>query len=82
MCFVSSHGKRVGILTSGDIRRALLSGDIDEIRVEEIFNRTPAIVEPDHSAYEVRVMMQKLKLPFLVVAVQQELIGIVVGIDI
>lgn len=82
MCFVSRNGHRVGILTSGDIRRSLLQGDVDVVKVKDIYTNAPALISPDASAYEARVRMREHGHAFLVVADEGEMLGIVQAVDI
>ena len=82
MCFVVDKGNRIGIITSGDIRRALLAGDIDQIRVSEIFNRSPKMIDSSTSAFDTRRMIRKNGVTFLVVGHKDEMLGIVQSVDI
>lgn len=82
MCFVVSEGDRVGIITSGDIRRGLLAGDIDQIRVSEIFNKSPKMIDSTTSAFDTRRIMRKNGVTFLVVGDEDVMLGIVQSVDI
>lgn len=68
LLLVQSGSRLVGLITDGDLRRAMLhSGDIRELCVAEIMTRNPATISEDASVAEAQARMRALKLKALVV---------------
>ncbi len=78
-CVLVTRGRRlVGILTDGDLRRALLRhGDLRGLRVEAIMTREPKVIRPERLAAEALELMEKSLITVLpVVNGEKEVIGI------
>ncbi len=78
-CVLVMRGRRlVGILTDGDLRRALLRhGDLRGLRVEAIMTREPKVIRPERLAAEALELMEKSLITVLpVVNGEKEVIGI------
>ncbi len=75
---VLEKGRLVGILTDGDLRRALLRyGDLRGLSVEVIMTRHPKVIRPERLAAEALELMEKNLITVLpVVNGEQEVIGI------
>ncbi len=69
----------VGIVTDGDLRRAMVSGiDIKQCTVDQIMTRNPKTTYPDAMAAEALELMEKFLITVLpVVDSQRHLVGIV-----
>jgi arabinose-5-phosphate isomerase len=68
LLLVQSGHRLVGLVTDGDLRRAMLrGGDIREICVAEIMTRNPATISEDAPVAEAQARMRTLKLKALVV---------------
>jgi arabinose-5-phosphate isomerase len=68
LLLVQSGTRLVGLITDGDLRRAMLhSGDIRELCVAEIMTRNPATISEDATVVEAQARMRALKLKALVV---------------
>lgn len=78
LLLVQSGARLVGLLTDGDLRRAMLhEGDVREMCVAEIMTRNPATISEDASVVEAHARMRALKLKALVVLNNE---GSVVGV--
>ena len=82
MCFVSDGSGANGIITSGDIRRALKESDIQNVTAAALVNEQPSTVVPELSAFDARVKMRDRNLAFLVVSEEDRFKGVVRAIDI
>lgn len=68
LLLVQSGHRLVGLVTDGDLRRAMLrGGDVRQICVAEIMTRNPATISEDASVAEAQARMRALKLKALVV---------------
>jgi arabinose-5-phosphate isomerase len=68
LLLVQSGHRLVGLVTDGDLRRAMLrDGDIREICVAEIMTRNPATISEDAPVAEAEARMRTLKLKALIV---------------
>ena len=76
---VDDHLKCVGILTDGDIRRALEKSDrVSDIRLENSYTRTPKTITSDALATEALRKMQSNKITSLVVVDgEQKIMGLI-----
>lgn len=60
------HGKLIGIITDGDIRRALAKGeDMLNISIENFYNQEPISIRPTVLAFEALNIMQQNKINVL-----------------
>lgn len=67
-----------GVITDGDIRRAILANpQVSEIRAETMMTRTPVTIGPDAPMFEAEMKMREAKITTLVVTDQA---GLVLGI--
>ncbi len=74
------NGKIAGLITDGDIRRAIerWKAELFNHVVSDIMTRTPKMVTPDTKITEIQRVMQKYKIhSVLVVNKQNELLGVV-----
>jgi arabinose-5-phosphate isomerase len=72
------QGGCVGILTDGDLRRALERYDkVKEIRLEAIYTKNPKTISPDALAVEALKTMQDRKITSLIVLDQEKIVGLV-----
>lgn len=68
LLLVQSGHRLVGLVTDGDLRRAMLrGGDIREVCVAEIMTRNPATISADAPVSEAQTRMRTLKLKALIV---------------
>jgi arabinose-5-phosphate isomerase len=68
LLLVKSGSRLVGLVTDGDLRRAMLrGGDIREVCVAEIMTRNPATISEDAPVAEAAARMRTLKLKCLIV---------------
>lgn len=61
VCVVDAEGRLVGIITDGDVRRALQRGrlaDLDALTCEDVMTREPVVVAPDTLAYAALQLME------------------------
>lgn len=80
LCVAEENGKIVGIITDGDIRRAVESSreKFFDLRVKDIMTKTPKVVPPEMRIAEVEQLMNKSKIhAVLVVDKEQHLLGVV-----
>lgn len=67
LLLVQSGHRLVGLVTDGDLRRAMLrGGDIREVCVAEIMTRNPATISEDAPVSEAQARMRTLKLKALI----------------
>ena len=72
------NGRCVGILTDGDLRRALERYDkVSDIKLGSIFTRNPRTISPDTLATEALKRMQDHKITSLVVLDEDRIVGII-----
>lgn len=65
---LNTGGQLAGILTDGDLRRALEKrGDLRNVRVDEVMTKTPRSIGPDRLAVEAVEMMEQFKVNQLLV---------------
>ena len=58
-----------GVITDGDIRRALGSGrDLEDLRAGTIMTKSPKTIGPDAPMFEAEMMMREARITVLVVA--------------
>lgn len=68
LLLVQSGHRLVGLVTDGDLRRAMLrGGDVREVCVAEIMTRNPATISEDAPVAEAQARMRTLKLKALIV---------------
>jgi len=68
LLLVQSGHRLVGLVTDGDLRRAMLrDGDIRDVCVAEIMTRNPATISEDAPVAEAEARMRTLKLKALIV---------------
>lgn len=80
LCVAEVDGRIVGIITDGDIRRAVESSreKFFDLKVKDIMTKNPKIVSPDMRITEVEQLMNRSKIhAVLVVDEQQHLLGVV-----
>ena len=80
LCVAIDEGRIVGIITDGDVRRAMekLQERFFNVRVEDVMTRTPVCVSPDTKVSEILHILHERKIhAVLVVGEQQELLGVV-----
>jgi arabinose-5-phosphate isomerase len=72
------QGGCVGILTDGDLRRALARYDkVSDIRLDTIYTRNPQTICPDALAVEALKKMQDRKITSLIVVDREKIVGLV-----
>ena len=75
-----NHGKVIGIITDGDVRRAMETSQDNffDLTVKDIMSIHPKCVTPDTKITEIENILQSNKIhSVLVVNEQQQLLGIV-----
>lgn len=80
LCVATVNDKVVGIITDGDIRRAMESSQdrFFQLKVEDIMTRTPKTVTPDTKITEIEKILHTNKIHcVLVVDEERHLIGVV-----
>ena len=84
LCVVKANGKVVGLITDGDLRRALERSDRSrfDFSAEEIMTRSPRSIAPDEMAVEAERIMIERKINALIVMEDTRLVGIVQLYDI
>lgn len=75
-CVVSNHGKIVGIITDGDLRRKIKDNFL-EMRACEVMSKNPKVVKKDMFAQEATRMMNQLKITTLFVVENGSPCGII-----
>lgn len=76
VCLVLENGKLQGIITDGDLRRALME-DKFEVSAGEIMTKAPKVIESSAMATEAEAVMMESKIKELVVMSGEEVVGIV-----
>ncbi|EAJ5867246.1 KpsF/GutQ family sugar-phosphate isomerase [Campylobacter jejuni] len=79
LCVVLENEKLVGIITDGDLRRALKTSDKPrfDFRVKEIMSTNPKVVDADAMASEAEEIMLKHKIKEIVVSKEDKVVGII-----
>jgi CBS domain-containing protein len=80
---ITTKGKPVGIVTEGDVSRALSSGaDRDEATVKKVMSRRLITISPDKRVEEAAKLMAERGIKKLPVVEEGRLVGIVTQTDI
>ena len=80
LCVAIDEGRIVGIITDGDVRRAMekLQERFFNVQVQEVMTRTPVCVSPETKVSEILRILHERKIhAVLVVNEQHELLGVV-----
>lgn len=79
LCLVLENEKLVGIITDGDLRRALKANDKPrfDFKVKEIMSINPKVVDADAMASEAEEIMLKYKIKEIVVSKEDKVVGII-----
>lgn len=76
VCLVLDNGRLVGIITDGDLRRALM-GDKFDSNAAEIMTKQPKTIQSDAMATQAESLMMESKIKELVVMEGEKVVGIV-----
>ncbi|MGI7098918.1 KpsF/GutQ family sugar-phosphate isomerase [Campylobacter coli] len=79
LCLVLENEKLVGIITDGDLRRALKANDKPrfDFKAKEIMGINPKVVDADAMASEAEEIMLKYKIKEIVVSKEDKVVGII-----
>ncbi|MBX1798332.1 KpsF/GutQ family sugar-phosphate isomerase [Campylobacter jejuni] len=79
LCVVLENEKLVGIITDGDLRRALKTSDKPrfDFRAKEIMSINPKVVDADAMASEAEEIMLKHKIKEIIVGKEEKVVGII-----
>ncbi|EDP5397104.1 KpsF/GutQ family sugar-phosphate isomerase [Campylobacter jejuni] len=79
LCVVLENEKLVGIITDGDLRRALKASDKPrfDFKAKEIMSINPKVVDADAMASEAEEIMLKHKIKEIVVSKEDKVVGII-----
>ncbi|EPZ5770343.1 KpsF/GutQ family sugar-phosphate isomerase [Campylobacter jejuni] len=79
LCVVLENEKLVGIITDGDLRRALKTSDKPrfDFRAKEIMGTNPKVVDADAMASEAEEIMLKYKIKEIIVGKEEKVVGII-----
>ncbi|HBK1734657.1 TPA: KpsF/GutQ family sugar-phosphate isomerase [Campylobacter coli] len=79
LCVVLENEKLVGIITDGDLRRALKTSDKPrfDFRAKEIMSINPKVVDADAMASEAEEIMLKHKIKEIIVEKEEKVVGII-----
>ncbi|ECH4457468.1 KpsF/GutQ family sugar-phosphate isomerase [Campylobacter jejuni] len=79
LCVVLENEKLVGIITDGDLRRALKASDKPrfDFKAKEIMSINPKVVDADAMASEAEGIMLKHKIKEIIVGKEERVIGII-----
>lgn len=79
LCLVLENEKLVGIITDGDLRRALKANDKPRFgfKAKEIMSINPKVVDADAMASEAEEIMLKYKIKEIVVSKEDKVVGII-----
>ncbi|EGK8058909.1 KpsF/GutQ family sugar-phosphate isomerase [Campylobacter lari] len=79
LCIVLENEKLVGIITDGDLRRALRANDKPrfDFKAKEIMSEKPKTIEASAMASEAEELMLKYKIKEIVVAQDEKIVGII-----
>lgn len=76
VCLVLDNGRLVGIITDGDLRRALMDDKFDS-NAAEIMTKQPKTIQSDAMATQAESLMMESKIKELVVMEREKVVGIV-----
>ncbi len=84
LCLVMQEDKLIGIITDGDLRRALKMSDKArfDFKAKEIMSKNPKVIDADAMATQAEEVMIKHKIKELPVARQGKIVGIIQLYDI
>ncbi|HAA1740765.1 TPA_asm: KpsF/GutQ family sugar-phosphate isomerase [Campylobacter jejuni] len=79
LCVVLENEKLVGIITDGDLRRALKTSDKPrfDFKAKEIMSINPKVVDADAMASEAEEIMLKYKIKEIIVGKEEKVVGII-----
>ncbi|EOY8662736.1 SIS domain-containing protein [Campylobacter jejuni] len=79
LCVVLENEKLVGIITDGDLRRALKASDKPrfDFKAKEIMSINPKVVDGDAMASEAEGIMLKHKIKEIIVGKEEKVVGII-----
>ncbi|EAK8097475.1 SIS domain-containing protein [Campylobacter jejuni] len=79
LCVVLKNEKLVGIITDGDLRRALKASDKPrfDFKAKEIMSINPKVVDADAMASEAEEIMLKHKIKEIIVGKEEKVVGII-----
>ncbi|EAJ6143118.1 KpsF/GutQ family sugar-phosphate isomerase [Campylobacter lari] len=79
LCIVLENEKLVGIITDGDLRRALRANDKPrfDFKAKEIMSESPKTIEVSAMASEAEELMLKYKIKEIVVTQNEKIVGII-----
>ncbi|HDZ5093915.1 TPA: KpsF/GutQ family sugar-phosphate isomerase [Campylobacter jejuni] len=79
LCVVLENEKLVGIITDGDLRRALKTNDKSrfDFKAKEIMSTNPKVVDADAMASEAEEIMLKHKIKEIIVGKEERVVGII-----
>ncbi|EGK8090629.1 KpsF/GutQ family sugar-phosphate isomerase [Campylobacter lari] len=79
LCIVLENEKLVGIITDGDLRRALRANDKPrfDFKAKEIMSESPKTIEANAMASEAEELMLKHKIKEIVVVQDEKIVGII-----
>lgn len=79
LCIVLENKKLVGIITDGDLRRALRANDKPrfDFKAKEIMSESPKTIEASAMASEAEELMLKHKIKEIVVVQDEKIVGII-----
>ncbi|MCV3376082.1 KpsF/GutQ family sugar-phosphate isomerase [Campylobacter sp. IFREMER_LSEM_CL2151] len=79
LCIVLENEKLVGIITDGDLRRALRANDKPrfDFKAKEIMSESPKTIEASAMASEAEDLMLKYKIKEIVVTQNEKIVGII-----
>ncbi|EAI4841763.1 KpsF/GutQ family sugar-phosphate isomerase [Campylobacter lari] len=79
LCIVLENEKLVGIITDGDLRRALRTNDKPrfDFKAKEIMSESPKTIEASAMASEAEELMLKYKIKEIVVTQDEKIVGII-----
>ncbi|EAK0847208.1 SIS domain-containing protein [Campylobacter lari] len=79
LCIVLENKKLVGIITDGDLRRALRANDKPrfDFKAKEIMSDSPKTIEASAMASEAEELMLKYKIKEIVVTQDEKIVGII-----
>ncbi len=79
LCVVLENEKLVGIITDGDLRRALKARDKlrFDFKAKEIMSTNPKVVDADAMASEAEEIMLKYKIKEIIVGKEEKVVGII-----
>ena len=84
LCLVMNGEKLVGIITDGDLRRALKLSDKPrfDFRADEIMSKSPKVIDADAMATQAEELMIKHKIKEIPVSSKGKIVGIIQLYDI